>query len=965
MSGSAAGPPTVRFSQVLRRLNEAGDSRGVIRLVERWSEHGGVTQAARMAEARAFMDLCLMDRAGVRLGEAAEAEPESLDVQLLTVKLYIERGWPGRARQMLARLEGADATAIERLREDAAKPPREVPKNASDIERTGTAEQVLGLAESYLVTGSVVRAESLLERLVRDGFTPPRVSDLLWAVRGEFGSQRLSTEALMDELAGDEWANEWGGQEHTESSSNIEETAHVDPRVLDEQLLSAADQQAFPALFRRDEASGEVTDGDDAEVTMSSMMTNEETSVSTGILTDPDVTPGLGFGDTKIMEVITRGDGVAIKAAEGPLHRPSKGPLPSTLDLRAHQEDTSPNAAPFLEDEDKDLIVMTRREQRASHKPATRSTPVEVLKRTEPERPALGSREVEKLTDRVQREASQLPQESSPIDVSEPDPDTDDVIAGVRNKRSRWVHMGTPMGVVVVVAVVSIWAMVSVVYWIAAKQIIQETHQTIAAGDFRALQELEAKLEGQMKANRSLFEVRQIELALAKTMLWAEFTGDFARMHAAQDVVEQARAMGAPEDEIALVNGYLRLAMGDLETARKMVDQLDMDDPLHRDLTARVALRVRGDEESRALMTRFSPTDEDTPLLELLSREALLTALDDVDEAVELRERLLNEHANSPFVQIARFHEQWDDETNVELLPLLSDVMESLPGPVSPRQEGRLHAQRAMLLMERGNRKLAQQSWAAALIVDPSHPRYLFVAASERLANNEVGSALDDLDRCMGARPWDYRCRRGMIQALIELDRLETARQSVEAWKSGRTTVLEAWVSLAEGKEEEALALVEDQGSTLAAWVRGMALKRLGSDKASATLGLVIEGWSDIQEPMTQMLVGRARIAKALADLPAHLVEPMVVEWAPTDPFIYVEMARAWEASGQRSSAAWNYQKAVELGPENALALHALGMFWFDPRNHMDDARAIWQRYLDLQPNGDRARRTRARMGRR
>ena len=91
----------------------------------------------------------------------------------------------------------------------------------------------------------------------------------------------------------------------------------------------------------------------------------------------------------------------------------------------------------------------------------------------------------------------------------------------------------------------------------------------------------------------------------------------------------------------------------------------------------------------------------------------------------------------------------------------------------------------------------------------------------------------------------------------------------------------------------------------------------------------------------------------------------MIADVAPNDPFNYVQLARALELSGQRSLAAWSYQKAVELGPENAIALHALGMFWFDPRNRMDDARSVWQRYLELQPNGDRARRTRARMGRR
>jgi tetratricopeptide (TPR) repeat protein len=333
--------------------------------------------------------------------------------------------------------------------------------------------------------------------------------------------------------------------------------------------------------------------------------------------------------------------------------------------------------------------------------------------------------------------------------------------------------------------------------------------------------------------------------------------------------------------------------------------------------------------------------------------------------AEELRTRLMADHANSPFVQIARFHEQWDEDLDTDLLPVLSDVMESLPGPVAPRQEGRLHAQRAILLAERGNHELARLSWAAALVVDPSHPRYLFVAASERLANNQVLAALDDLDRCLGSRPWDYGCRRGMIQALIELDRLETARQSVEAWKDRRTPVLEAWVSLAEGNAEEALALVEGQDSTLAAWVRGMALREAGSSKASATLDLVLEGWSDIQEPMTQILVGRARVAKALMSSSALLVEPLALEWAPNDPIVRVELARTLEASGQRASAARVYQEAAYMGPESARALHALGMFWFDPRNHMEDARTVWRRYLELQPDGDRARRTRARMGRR
>jgi tetratricopeptide (TPR) repeat protein len=973
MSSSAAGPPAVRFTQVLRRLVQSEDSRGIIRLVERWLEHGGVTLEARVFEARAFMDFRLMDRAWVRLGEAAEVAPNSIEVQLLTTQLYIERGWPGRARQMLDRVVAADVADkdhLEWLHREAKKSPRALPEQASEIERTGAAEQVLALAEHYLTVGSLVRAESLLERLIRDGYTPARVSNLLWAVRGDFGSHRLSTEALIEELAGDEWVGEWGGHERTEALTHADETAHVDPSELDVQLLSGVDQRAFPALFRRDEATGELTDGEDDEVTMSSMMTGDGQSESVSMLTDPDLTPIPGFGDTKIMEVITRGDVLVMSPVDGPIHRGTGRPLSSTLDLKAHQEELlPPDDAAFLEDEDKDLIVMTRREDRAGHTPKSRSSPIEVMKRsvTPPVSGARPDRNLDHLENRVQREASQRGFEQAPVPQLSPgpEPDTEDVIEGVRGGHRGLVQMGTSISLFALVTALCAWLVVAVLHWIATGQIIQEAHDTIAAGDFRALQELEAKLEGQLKADRSPTNVRLVELALVRTVLWTEYSGDSVRMHAAQDGLTEARAEDAPEDEVALVNGFLRLAMGDLQTARGIVDQLDMTDSLHRDLAARVALRVRGDSESRDLMARLGPVNEATPIMELLSRESLLTALGDMTAAEELRTRLMADHANSPFVQIARFHEQWDEDLDTDLLPVLSDVMESLPGPVAPRQEGRLHAQRAILLAERGNHELARLSWAAALVVDPSHPRYLFVAASERLANNQVLAALDDLDRCLGSRPWDYGCRRGMIQALIELDRLETARQSVEAWKDRRTPVLEAWVSLAEGNAEEALALVEGQDSTLAAWVRGMALREAGSSKASATLDLVLEGWSDIQEPMTQILVGRARVAKALMSSSALLVEPLALEWAPNDPIVRVELARTLEASGQRASAARVYQEAAYMGPESARALHALGMFWFDPRNHMEDARTVWRRYLELQPDGDRARRTRARMGRR
>jgi len=298
-------------------------------------------------------------------------------------------------------------------------------------------------------------------------------------------------------------------------------------------------------------------------------------------------------------------------------------------------------------------------------------------------------------------------------------------------------------------------------------------------------------------------------------------------------------------------------------------------------------------------------------------------------------------------------------------LTVLDDVMESMPGPVSPRQEGRLHAQRALLLTERGEIEAAERSWSSALVVDPTHSSYLRHAASKRLQTNEIMAALDEFGRCLGSRPWDYGCRRGMIQALIELDRLETARQFIEAWGDSRTGVLQAWVELAAGKPELALEGLESENGALATWVRAMAFADLESPVASAALGSAVDGWSDVSEPMTQILVGRARVALALIEMPLDETEAQARKWAPSDPVAWVMVARQLELAGQRASAEELYQEAVEIGPESATALHALGLFWFDPRASFESARTVWRQYLDLQPSGDRARRTRARMGRR
>ena len=174
------------------------------------------------------------------------------------------------------------------------------------------------------------------------------------------------------------------------------------------------------------------------------------------------------------------------------------------------------------------------------------------------------------------------------------------------------------------------WAVVGVLHWIAKEQIIQETHQAIVQAEFRGLQELEAMLEGQIALEREPLAVRRVELALVQTELWLRYTGDAKRLMAAQDGLVAARSAGAPGDEITLVDATLSLGMGDLSRARMLIDSLPLDEPLQRILAAQIAVRVRTDLESRALIERLGPVGLDASPLELLTRASLYSAVDEV-----------------------------------------------------------------------------------------------------------------------------------------------------------------------------------------------------------------------------------------------------------------------------------------------------------------------------------------------
>jgi tetratricopeptide (TPR) repeat protein len=361
-------------------------------------------------------------------------------------------------------------------------------------------------------------------------------------------------------------------------------------------------------------------------------------------------------------------------------------------------------------------------------------------------------------------------------------------------------------------------------------------------------------------------------------------------------------------------------------------------------------------------------------MAEQLALEGLATALGRRAIAAELRATLLATHSGNPFVQLARFERGWGEHAPRDRLTQLSSVMSALEGRWSPRQEGRFHAIRARIMAAMDLNALAMDAWQKALIVDPTHSVYLYISAGAALWQNRVLAALDELDRCLGGRPWDQACRRGTIHALIDLDRLHTARQTVDSWRTpGRTVAhLDAWVSLAEGRYQHALDLLsadvgEDKGVGLWTFVQGMALTRLGRPEGDTVLESVVIQLATSPDPLDRLLAARAEAARMVLNDSsiARRLEAHSVEIAPLDPMVHVEIGQYFETHRRRSDARDAFELAGRVGLQNARAQHARGLFYYDPARDLKIARSAWTRYLDLQPDGERADRTRARMGRR
>lgn len=321
------------------RLAAAGEVRTLVGVVERWSQVAEPTQRALLAQIEGFLDLCMMDRAWTRLQSLPDVDALRRERTLLTARMFIDRGWPRRARRLLDEalaLWPADAD-LQALSAGADAPPRRAPVADPDLD--APYADLLAVAETWLATGAFLKAHRLLEQLQRRHPAEKRPSELLWALKGDYDLQGTTLAAVVASWAG---AEEAVAEPGSEAPPVGEASASV----------GSPSTGRFPDLFGSDEhgrgddfARGYPTrDEETAEITQATRMSDLAGAASLRGMGGDDRDE-----DTQVLRIVNHGTDAATFAPMGTGGgRGDIGPA------------TSPGIREELEGEDEAVIQLTR-----------------------------------------------------------------------------------------------------------------------------------------------------------------------------------------------------------------------------------------------------------------------------------------------------------------------------------------------------------------------------------------------------------------------------------------------------------------------------------------------------------------------------------------------------------------------------------------------------------------------------
>lgn len=957
-------------------LAARGDHIGVVRIVEAWTTRGTPSPRARLSEARAFFHLRLMDRALNRTREVLEADPEQADALLLQAEIYLERGWPLKARKPLQTLRdqlvgGPSREDIDSFWVRAQADPVRPEAQAREIEREGHPARLLGLAERFLATGSFLRATGILERLRRAEPDNARVKELLWSLAGDFGTGGQSLDALVATLlpprpnqAGDRPLDE---PERTESFGL--RGVEPDPET--------AESTNFPALFKyapRGAAGGvsssAPSDGSAAgedrhEATQASGLASAAEMVRAPAEgTDPGLSlhgelPSSDSNDTQILLVLRPGED-----RPNQLHRKREdggdGGLRETLNLRAWQasmgmsstSDLADAPDDLLEEEDENVVVMTRGGAPASmpqqEAAATFGKPIEVIEK----HPTPIAREFvdpDYLSDDL---PGYLPDEPAPPAPSRLLP------------RVLLAAAALSVAVVMLIAVVVIGSFGA---RSGASTVRDEVVRALAEEDYNALLTQEGRLEQRFATGNRASEIADVRAALAETqlVLWSDYNGDPMRLAKVREGLEKPTQLDV--HRLAILRAGEALARQDVAGASAALARERPEDDEERLLFGRIA--ARGGDLGRALEHFDAMARPDRPRYTLARAEMLADAGRD-DDARALVQSLLEAAPDHAAARVLAL--QLDEAAPADLVSAVDTLLQSPAGTnLAPRLEGRLQALRARAFLALGSTDAARDAIERGLSRDGANPDLLYLRAADLAAAHQLVSALHEINSVVTARPGVADAQAAYVLILLELDRVVEAEDAVVRLEAAGmlvnlTPVLDTLVSVWGNQEPPGVQLLPPQAATpLGAYAAALLAVQDRSAEALGALQIAIAATGASADPFEQRLRPRLVAMQALVVGPpagdSFITDALAAN--ADDPAVHVFAGRYFERAERKALAAQHFDRAVQLGPELGLGWYEKGRFYLDARDGFARSGAAWRNFLALGPSGPRASRARDTLG--
>jgi len=963
---------------VVEYLWEQRNLRGLICLMERWSAMGTPTPGSRIFHVQALLELRLMDRTWLPLKRLLEEEPDNLLVLKLAMEMFLARGWPSRARKMLeeALARNPRETELAHLLQQLKGPPRTPPRNARELEQTGSPAQLLDLAERFLATGSFLRARSILERLRLADPSDMRVKDLLWGLEGDFSVGDVPVVELAQQLAP-------SFQDHSEAM-DLEPLGAEEVTATRLPLEDDDNQDVeFPALFRRLHAAPmPLMDDDSGEITQARLMATPEE------LLDPDTataeTPrAVGrHEDTEIMMVIPSG-GVEAVESDAPVHQKRKGgyDLRSTLDLQEYRsrmgmarlsvsdlpaepdtEEVGEAQSDFLEEEDADLVVVTRKETSSAppkpqRKPAANSAPMRVIEKVP------------------------IPEEDLPPTTIPSAPRPTPPTPRPATPRARPARPPASLLLALPVLLIAGVLVIGLLLWKlpltkgarasakVAKAIQSDRYDTAR----RAASDLEAWLPTEGPADPTLLAA----LARLKLDTWAQHDSHAKLLEEGQALLQQAMQAQEPPPLAHLAAAELAATQFRLEDAWNELEAYGKDDS--QAWMLRSALHQAADSPPEALAALQQAFERGDRSARAHRRKVELQInQQDYEAAREALEDARNIDATNPRLDVLNMlllHHQ-DPASLIEAATLLSAQFEGRYAP--SRVRAHVYEAAADLIPGPPTSATRADLLELAFKQDAEDPDLLLRSGLAQCGEQHLLNALWSLRKAARYRPGDMGVQGALVRVLLELDRVDEARQQLEAAAStrpdhARLAVLNSWLLLFGDEARPAAAVLEDvrqllepylvkqPGDGEAQWLLGYALAMAGDTEAVKLLKSAKTDLYTSGDPAQHLLIPRTVAALVYAGAPnPRSLEQSLRSNAMHDPWAHLILA--WWALDQnrRVSAASYLAHAAEAGPETARVHYARGRFYRETVRNPSLARQSWEHYLSLEPSGARAQAAKA-----